>query len=71
MHQVAWGTQGDELSMPWPYEEYTLLENILGMALLYLTILLGYIVIKHFLSRRFEPIEEGTDVSDEEYWRED
>ena len=57
--------------MPWPYEEYTLFENILGMVLLYLTILLGYFIIKYFLSRRFESVEEGTDVPDEEYWYED
>ncbi|MFW9847167.1 MAG: hypothetical protein ACFFD6_10490 [Candidatus Thorarchaeota archaeon] len=57
--------------MPWPYEEYTLFENILGMALLYLTILLGYIIIKHLLTRWYEPIEEGTDVPDEEYWSDD
>lgn len=57
--------------MPWPYEEYTLFENVLGIVLLYLTILLGYFVIKQLLSRRFEPVEEGTDVSDDEYWHED
>ncbi|MHA2004440.1 MAG: hypothetical protein ACXACG_14450 [Candidatus Thorarchaeota archaeon] len=57
--------------MPWPYEEYTLFENILGMGLLYLTMLLGYLILKHFLSRRLEPVEEGTDVPDEEYWDED
>ena len=57
--------------MPWPYEEYTLFENVLGIVLLYLTILLGYFIIKQLLSRRFEPVEEGTDVTDDEYWHED
>jgi hypothetical protein len=61
--------------MPWPFEEQTLFENMLGIMLLYLSILVAYIVFKplllKFLEQRSGPIEEGTDVSDEEYWRED
>ncbi len=61
--------------MPWPFEEQTLFENVLGIVLLYLSILVVYVGFKplllKFLERRSGPIEEGTDVPDEEYWRED
>lgn len=61
--------------MPWPFEEQTLFENVLGMVLLYLCILVAYVVFKplllKFQERRSGIIEEGTDVPDEEYWRED
>ena len=60
--------------MPWPFEEQTMFENVLGMVLLYLSILIAYIVFKpllfKFLERRSGPIEEGTDAPDEEYWHE-
>jgi hypothetical protein len=61
--------------MPWPFEEQTLFENILGIVLLYLSILLVYFVFRpilfKFQERRSGPIEEGTDAPDEEYWRDD
>ncbi|MHA2067792.1 MAG: hypothetical protein ACXABY_25800 [Candidatus Thorarchaeota archaeon] len=40
-------------------------ENILGMVLLQLTIILGYLVIKYLLFRSQDSIEEGTDAPDE------
>jgi len=61
--------------MPWPFKEQTLFENLLGMALLYLSILLVYFVFRpllfKFKDRRSGPIEEGADAPYEEYWRED
>ena len=61
--------------MPWPFEEQTLFENVLGIVLLYLSILVAYVGFKplllKFLELRSGPIEEGTDVHDEEYWRDD
>ncbi|MHA2141217.1 MAG: hypothetical protein ACXADC_01900 [Candidatus Thorarchaeota archaeon] len=54
--------------MPWPYEEYTLFENILGMVLLQLTIILGYFLIKFLLFMSQDSIEESADAPDEEYW---
>ncbi len=61
--------------MLFPYEEHGLLGNLLGIGLLYISILLVYFVFRPLLfklkERNSEPIEAGTDVPHEEYWRED
>lgn len=61
--------------MLFPYEEYGLLGNLLGIGLLYISILFVYFVFRPLLfklkERRSGPVEAGTDVPHEEYWRED
>ena len=69
------GEQWKRLKMPWPYEEYPLLENLLLLIFLIIPPVVVYFIIRPILfshwERRSGPIEEGTDAPDEEYWRDD
>ena len=56
--------------MPWPYEEYTLLENLLLLMFLIIPPIVVYFIIRPILfshwERRSGSIEKGTDAPDEE-----
>ncbi|MDF1538086.1 MAG: hypothetical protein P1Q69_04205 [Candidatus Thorarchaeota archaeon] len=58
--------------MQWPFEEYTILENLLLLTAFIIPPLFAYYVFKplllKFLERRSGPIEEGADIPDDEYW---
>ncbi|MFW9850414.1 MAG: hypothetical protein ACFFF4_14875 [Candidatus Thorarchaeota archaeon] len=58
--------------MLFSYEEYTWWQNLLILVGLYAVPLIVYFIIRPIMYRYWEkrsgPIEEGTDVSDEEYW---
>jgi hypothetical protein len=58
--------------MQWPIKEYTLIENLLLLTAFIIPPLFAYFVFKpllfRFLEWRSGPVEEGTDVPDDEYW---
>jgi len=58
--------------MPWPYEEYTLLENLLLPMAFIIPYIIVYFIIRpvmfRYRERRSRPIEDGTDIPDDEYW---
>ena len=55
-----------------PYEEYTPIENLLLLTAFIIPFLIVYFFIKplmfRYMERRSGPVEDGTDVPDDEYW---
>ena len=58
--------------MMWPYEEYTLLENILVLLIPYLFMVIAYFLLKPFLERRIAEKTADSNSTGEgendEYW---
>jgi flagellar biosynthesis/type III secretory pathway M-ring protein FliF/YscJ len=56
----------------WPYEEYTLLENLLVIVIPYLFVMIVYLLIKPILFRKLSEKQSETeareDEKDQEYW---
>jgi flagellar biosynthesis/type III secretory pathway M-ring protein FliF/YscJ len=56
----------------WPYEEYTLLENLLVIVIPYLFVMIVYLIIKPILFRKLSEKQSETeareDEKDQEYW---
>jgi hypothetical protein len=56
----------------WPYEEYTLLENLLVIIIPYLFVMIVYLLIKPILFRKLSEKQSETeareDEKDQEYW---
>lgn len=56
----------------WPYEEYTLLENLLVIAIPYLFMLMFYFLLRPLLFRKLAErqaeLEAQEEETDQEYW---
>ncbi len=61
--------------MQWPIEGYTWWQNLLLLTAYIIPPLFAYFVFKpllfRFLEKRSGPVEEGTDVPHDEYWKDE